>query len=436
MVCLGAAATWIMASNAAPTGVSPIGHWEGELVQHGRSMPIGFDFNKAGAAWQGRFSAASWRVMDYPLEDVTVTADRIVFHMGDSELDGRLVGDEIAGQFQGEDGAGDFHLRRQVAAQLPYRELAVEFRNGPVRLAGTLAMPVTPGRHPAVVFAHGSGPEVRWGTNRFLADRFARAGIAALVFDKRGTGASGGDWRSATLEDLARDLLAGVDLLAARDDVDAARIGLHGHSEGGIVAPLAETLADGRVAFVIAEDTVVGRIRDQDLYRVTGDIQSQSWSPADKTKALELYGIFLDVASGDRPYAEFERARAGAQGQAWFEYLGLPPKEHWLWAFYRGRGNLDTRGIWRQVTHPVLIVYGERDRLVPVDLSVRRLEDILDTRPVSYAALVIPRAEHNLTIHPQADEPFFWWHVAPGLFDTEIAWTSRCTAVDGDCNAR
>lgn len=73
-------------------------------------------------------------------------------------------------------------------------------------------------------------------TNRFIADRLARAVVVALIYDKRGSGGSGGsrgsggDWKTADYEDLARDALAGIALLTNRADVDPARIGLHGHS--------------------------------------------------------------------------------------------------------------------------------------------------------------------------------------------------------------
>jgi alpha-beta hydrolase superfamily lysophospholipase len=93
------------------------------------------------------------------------------------------------------------------------------------------AMPRPPGRHAGVILLQGSGGESRWGTNRFIADQFARSGIAALVYDKRGSGDSTGDWKASSYDDLANDVLAGIDLLASRPDIDPSRIGLHGHSK-------------------------------------------------------------------------------------------------------------------------------------------------------------------------------------------------------------
>jgi hypothetical protein len=131
-------------------------------------------------------------------------------------------------------------------------------RHGDVVLAGTLTLPPGPGPHPGVVLITGRGPHDRAerGPHRpfhLLADTFARAGTAVLRTDDRGTGRSTGSLATATYDDLAGDALAGVALLRARPEVDPARVGLLGHSEGGYLAPLAAAgggAADG-VAFVV-----------------------------------------------------------------------------------------------------------------------------------------------------------------------------------------
>src|ERR1700676_3789475 len=225
----------ILTATASSTSAAPgqpsllDGHWEGTLLQSGQRLPIRFDFSSAGATRKGRFSVDRWRAMDYPLDGVQLAGRRVRFHLGDNAFDGTLNGPHATGTFKGDDGKGTFDLHRVTPTALPYDEVPVTFRNGAVTLAGTLALPRAPARHAAVVLIHGSGPQSRWGTNRYVADRFARAGIAALAYDKRGSGDSGGDWRTATYADLARDALAAVALLAARPDIDPARIGVHGH---------------------------------------------------------------------------------------------------------------------------------------------------------------------------------------------------------------
>src|SRR5207248_683452 len=110
---------------------------------------------------------------------------------------------------------------------------------GDLRLAGTLYLPVSGPPAPAVVFVHGAGPAVRGGGYHELARHFARKGVAALIYDKRGCGASTGDWTRAGLHDLAEDALACVRLLRGRPDIHPAQVGLWGLSQGASVIPTA-----------------------------------------------------------------------------------------------------------------------------------------------------------------------------------------------------
>jgi hypothetical protein len=140
---------------------------------------------------------------------------------------------------------------------LPYRSEDVRYPSGGLGLAGTLTLPEGPGPFAAVVMLTGSGAQDRdqalAGHRPFLvlADALTRAGYAVLRTDDRGVGGSDGDHARATYADLAADALAGVSYLATRPEVDPARIGLFGHSEGGSVAPLAARQAPGSVAFAV-----------------------------------------------------------------------------------------------------------------------------------------------------------------------------------------
>src|SRR5439155_3907294 len=105
------------------------------------------------------------------------------------------------------DGTLQWHERDSPPARaepLPLRAEEVRFANGDVALAGTLLLPPGPGPHPACVVVHGSGGQWR-DCVRLIADFLASVGVAALAYDKRGTGASTGDWDRASLPDLAED---------------------------------------------------------------------------------------------------------------------------------------------------------------------------------------------------------------------------------------
>ncbi len=128
----------------------------------------------------------------------------------------------------------------------PYRDEEIFFP-GPqegITLAGTLTLPQGAGPFPAVILIAGSGPHNRdetvMGHHIFLviSDYLTRRGIATLRYDKRGIGSSTGDYDKATSEDFAADALAGVVYLKGRKEINGQKIGLIGHSEGGLIAPM------------------------------------------------------------------------------------------------------------------------------------------------------------------------------------------------------
>ena len=128
----------------------------------------------------------------------------------------------------------------------PYREEQVTFANpkSQVSLAGTLTLPPGPGPFPAAILVAGSGPQDRdetvAGHRPFLvlADHLTRKGVAVLRYDKRGIGKSTGNFDQATTEDFASDAAAALAYLKSQKEIDARKIGLIGHSEGGIIAPM------------------------------------------------------------------------------------------------------------------------------------------------------------------------------------------------------
>lgn len=400
------------------------GHWSGTMVEQGQPLTVDFDFDGTG----GRFTSLTQRAMDYPLGEVHAKDGAAGFTLGGGIVfQAKLAGDTLAGTFKDGGPGGTFTLRRMAAMPLPYDVRDVTFRNGDVELKGTLCLPRTPGRHGAVVLVHGSGPETRWGTNRYIADRLARAGTAALIYDKRGSGESKGDWRTASFEDLARDALAGVDLLGQRADIDPARIGIHGHSQGGVIGPLAATLAPDKISFLVAEDTFAGPQYAQDLYRVRQAVKELNLKPSDEADAMRVYGLFVDASRGAATYDAFEKAAAPYRGTDWYKWMEFPPRDGWVWGWAAKTANFDTLPVWRKVRAPVLLIYGEKDALVPPDESIAAIGAELARSGTPYAAFIVPGAVHNLTIQPDANGPFFWWHQAPGVVDTVVDWMKART---------
>jgi fermentation-respiration switch protein FrsA (DUF1100 family) len=149
--------------------------------------------------------------------------------------------------------------RPQTPSKLyPYYSEEIRFRNDSanVTLAGTLTLPSKEGKFPVVVLISGSGAQNRDGEMLnhkpflVLADHLTRNGIGVLRYDERGVGQSTGNFKTATSLDFSYDAENAVNFLKTRKDVDTTKIGLAGHSEGGLIAPMVAARSTD-VAFIV-----------------------------------------------------------------------------------------------------------------------------------------------------------------------------------------
>ena len=348
-------------------------------------------------------------------------------------FDGSIENDVFAGKWLGFGVEGKFSMKRSTKPVAGFREEEVEFTNGDVKMSGTLLVPVAPGRHPAVVITHGSYPNERT-TYRSWGRRFAEAGIAALIYDKRGSGKSTGDTRGASMEKLADDALAGVRLLKLRPHIDPAKIGVAGHSQGGWIAPLA-AVRSRDVAFVIASGAAAVTPAEQSIYHRAGIMRSQGISDDEIEKASRLrqrlYDLNRLILAGE-PYqkvrAEISQELIANKDARWFAPAELPPQ---LAGELPPRGALellffDPASMWSRVRVPVLVMWGEEDRVVPVEKSRAIIRD-LQTRAGNEKRLTIklfPGVDHGNNV-VRRDNDWDFPRVNVEYLPTMIDWTRK-----------
>jgi len=187
-------------------------------------------------------------------------------------------------------------------APFPYRVENVEYSNTDqsVHFGGTLTLPESDKPVPVVLLISGSGQQDRDETIfnhkpfAVLADYLTRNGIAVLRVDDRGVGQTTGDVKNATSADFAKDVLAGIAFLKGRKEVDVKKIGLIGHSEGGMIAPLAVNQSED-IAFMVSMAGL--GVKGVDLLKKqNSDILKTSDLPPDHYKALiGLYFRLFDI---------------------------------------------------------------------------------------------------------------------------------------------
>ncbi len=279
----------------------------------------------------------------------------------------------------------------RLATRLAVREEPASFRNGRTKLAGTLISPEGRGPFPALVLAHGSGAETR---NRGpLVYELARLGFAVLTFDKRGSGESKGDLRSATLDDLAKDVVSGVDWLQQQPRVDPKRIGLWGHSQGAWIVVLAASRSTD-VAFVVAECGGGVSPIEQHLsagsnyYRVKRRLPEEQIEEIEKFRRLKYH-----VAAGLEPRKAYETELARVKSLPWFAETGgkLPD------GFWEINGAYDPVVALARLRQPVLFLLADHDSSTPTEATRRVLETTLaKSGHLDHSIIVIPNASHEL----------------------------------------
>jgi pimeloyl-ACP methyl ester carboxylesterase len=387
-------------------------------------------------------------------DGVEYEGKRFEVHLGDMvivliEYDGRLVG--LVNEAQATSGydASVFPKGIEIDGQPAEAasgaiEREVAFASGELALYGTLAFPeVGDGPHAAALLIHGSGPVDRDGNAidpatgqtvmaldvyRQLARALARAGIASLRFDKRGVGESDGDVTTASRVDLLDDVDAAIEALRSQPEIDAERILLIGHSEGGYLAPAA-TVADGEVAGLVLLAGAARPLGEVTRWQVETLLRQQGVEGDALEAALaqqDQYTAFVKASEGewtDYTVAELRGELAWLTDEAAAQLKSTPLSLSWLREHYRD----DPAVVLRDVDVPVLIINGEKDLQVPAAEAARLQELLEGAGNDDVTVYVLSDLNHLLRYHPE--EPNLTYRhlsdpVDPRVIDALLEWVT------------
>ena len=281
----------------------------------------------------------------------------------------------------------------------------VRFQSDGVELVGRLVLPPGDARVPVVVLLQGSEHDSAL-TFDSLQRRFPGLGIGAFVFDKRGTGASGGQY-TQDFEQLARDAVAALAAARRLGGERVARIGFEGPSQGGWVAPIAATHAD--VDFVIVAFGLAVSVIEEDRSAVAKNMADHHHSAADTAKAMALVDAAdaLALQPTLEVYDRFAAVRDPLRGEPWykdvrgdFAWAILPAKRDQVLALakqidWHTPFLFDPLATIAAVKPPQLWVLAEDDLDAPSAETARRLAQLrLAGRPITTA--VWARTEHGI----------------------------------------
>ncbi len=376
------------------------GTWLGTLKVSAMELRVVFNFSvQPDGSWAGTLDSPDQGSTGIPISRIGVDNERVTVEV--KTIGGRYEGtlnadrSEMSGKWTQGGASLDLVMKRvkevpkavrpqEPKKPYPYLDEEVTYQNakGGFVLAGTLTMPRTGQPFPAVILITGSGQQDRdesvFGHRPFLvlADYLTRRGLAVLRVDDRGVGGSKGDASHATSEDFAQDVLAGIEYLKTRKEIDPKRIGLLGHSEGGIIAPLVATRSSD-VAFivlmagtgvpgdVIVEKQIAGLLKAagtdqtaidaalQNQRRVYEVIKAETDPNSAKDKIRTIIKESIAALSESQKQA-LQGSDAAVDAQA----RGAASK--WFRFFITH----DPKTVLRQVKCPVLAINGELDKQV------------------------------------------------------------------------
>lgn len=346
-------------------------------------------------------------------------------------------------------------------ATLGYAVEEVAFPGGSegVELAGTLTLPATSGPHPVVVLMSGTGPQDRDESLRpvtslkpfaLIADALTPAGVGVLRYDDRGVAESTGVHDTATIADLTGDGRAAIDYLETRDDIDAGRIGILGHSEGAIYAA---TLAadDSRVAYAvamappavdglqltIAQKETIARSSGVPEEEVEANVAfaEEVYPAALEGEADAVEAILRDQAGSVWDMQSAETRAVLGDRDAFVQRqvdINLPTlMSDQLRSFLATEPAAD----WARVTVPVLGLFGAKDVQVPLALNEPAWREALAAAGNDDAtAVVFPEANHlfqdsvtgSLDEYAELEAVF-----TADFLPTLVEWITARAGVDG-----
>ncbi|WP_319479242.1 alpha/beta fold hydrolase [uncultured Draconibacterium sp.] len=284
------------------------GNWSGKITLPTGELEMIFKITHNDGKYEAKMDVPKQGATNVPVGDVLVIGDSVSIAV--PVIMGNYSGnfstpDSVTGKWKQNGMSFDVNLVRigEVAPlqrpqtpepPFPYLSEQVEYINpeSGLKLAGTITIPKDAKACPAVVMIKGSGAQDRdetiFGHKPFavIADYLTRNGIAVLRVDDRGIGGSEGSVSSSTSLDFVSDVVAGVEFLKDRKEINPKKIGLIGHSEGGLIAPIAATKSQD-VAFIVMM-AGPGTVGEQILYEQAALIAKAAGLPDLSIKQQKL----------------------------------------------------------------------------------------------------------------------------------------------------
>ena len=388
------------------------GDWNGALKVQSMQLRLVFHITKNASVYSATMDSPDQGAKDIPMSKAQYENGILTIEMAAAQIEytGKLDSTGmVVGIFKQSGQTFPMNLTRKAIEKVelkrpqepvkpyPYYSEEVTFQNtkADITLAGTLTLPAKTGNYPVVVLITGSGPQNRdeelMGHKPFLvlSDYLTRHGIGVLRYDDRGINASKGDFGKATSFDFATDVESAVNYLRTRNDIDKKHIGLIGHSEGGIIAPMVAVL-DKRISFIVLmagtgisggdilllQQGLIGRasgMKEEEL-KTTNELNTHIYKLMNEIQNTDTLKLkitdYLMAKSNELPDLNIP------QGSTVNDYIDIVIKQTlspWMLAFIR----YNPAAMLEKVKCPVLAINGDKDMQVPSKVNIPAIENAL-----------------------------------------------------------
>ena len=387
------------------------GQWNGVLKVQGIELRLVFNVTKTDNGYASTMDSPDQGAKGIPVTRTTFEDATLTFAVDNIQMEyqGTIQEDGIVGTFKQMGQEYPLNLSRKAVEKevvkrpqeptkpYPYHSEEVTFQNtkAGISLAGTLTLPKKEGVFPAVILISGSGPQNRneelLGHKPFLviSDYLTKNGIAVLRYDDRGVGESTGDFKTATSADFATDVESALAYLKTRKEIDKNNMGLVGHSEGGIIAPMvAATSKDVAFIVLLAGTGIPGDqlllLQQERIARANG-VSEPDIKKAMETNATlftmvttaddvgqlktDLTHMITEAIKNEKSTETINRTAEDAYVAMQVDQITSP----WMLYFLK----YDPASTLEKVTCPVLAVNGEKDLQVPSDENLTAIKNAL-----------------------------------------------------------
>lgn len=392
---------------------SPIvGYYEGYVEHSGKKLSTSINFDYKNGKQTATTSTPVNLQLDMPFNEVCYNPPFIKLSLRDGtqnlELNAQLNKDEIVGGLSGEIPAKFIFKKASLPIKTPnYRIDSLDIQNGNISLPANLFLPISDKPTGAVIMICGSGQHIKEEYNGW-ADLLASKGVAVLAYDKRNvTHFPNLNIRQATSDivlpgELESDIEAAISVLKGRKEINPAKIGLFGFSQGAVMAPIVAVNNSG-VAFIVAVSGNTTTDKEFIINQSINRLRQRNFDENDIQNARELMEALFryskDKKNGDKLQRDLDKAYEKGYGRYSLPRQ-LPNKDEIKYLSTWNSFEHDPSIYWSKLTIPSYVVFGDRDIYIPVQESVHILNNLFKSKPNILTLKVYPNADHFIKQPP------------------------------------